>query len=263
MMKITKDEFLKIRNDTKTHRKCFAKDSGVQKRKQSPTFSTPEGFLCLKLNELIEYEIGLRLSYSKPMNNYWCYITAEQIPIIEDWERSHGTTIFLRDCLSMSIALDTNLQDNTSGRYTEICDLENRAKNQQDEIAIQKLADIVTEKILRMPFYKDADFVCAIPPSPNKNFDLPSSVVNLISENIKKQNITSCFKFNNCKEASIKNATLSNKWDIWDRTGLCFENNENINLNGKKIILIDDKYQSGITIQYIAMKLQEAGASEI
>ncbi len=44
---------------------------------------------------------------------------------------------------------------------------------------------------------------------------------------------------------------------------MSFQNNSAFNVKDKTIILIDDKYQSGITIQYIAMKLQQAGAHEV
>ena len=36
-----------------------------------------------------------------------------------------------------------------------------------------------------------------------------------------------------------------------------------VTLQGKLIILIDDKYQSGITLQFVASRLLEKGASKV
>ena len=34
-------------------------------------------------------------------------------------------------------------------------------------------------------------------------------------------------------------------------------------LSGKNVILVDDMYQSGVTMQYVAMKMKEAGAKRV
>ena len=38
---------------------------------------------------------------------------------------------------------------------------------------------------------------------------------------------------------------------------------DEVDLNGKTVLLVDDMYQSGITLQYIAMRLKERGADRV
>ena len=62
---------------------------------------------------------------------------------------------------------------------------------------------------------------------------------------------------------SVKYCAFEEKWEVWEKAKVSFQKSADFNVNGKTIILIDDIYQSGITIQYIAMKLQQAGAKEV
>ena len=60
---------------------------------------------------------------------------------------------------------------------------------------------------------------------------------------------------------SIKGALYDKKWDDWENAQLSFTNSPSV--KGKTVVLIDDLYQSGITMNYIAMKLQLGGARHI
>ena len=80
-----------------------------------------------------------------------------------------------------------------------------------------------------------------------------------MSTRLGKGDITGYFHFG-AEKKSVKSATLDNKWNSWEETQLTFGG---IDIIDKKVILIDDKYQSGTTIQYIAMKLQEAGVYQV
>ena len=135
-------------------------------------------------------------------------------------------------------------------------------KKQQDQNAITQLSEIVSQTISDLPFYKDADLICSVPPRPDKDFDLPGSVTKLVSEKVGKQDVTGGFVFNRHK-SSVKAANFDEKWNVWEGVQVSFQNSSAFNVNDKTIILIDDKYQSGITIQYTAMKLQQAGADEV
>ena len=61
----------------------------------------------------------------------------------------------------------------------------------------------------------------------------------------------------------MKNSSVDEKGNVWETAQVSFQSNSELNVKDKTVILIDDKYQSGITIQYIAMKLQQAGACEV
>ena len=263
MKQITKDaviaetERLLPNGEKKPRRRCFADHPGVSKEKANPTFSVP----IESAKKIIEAQTNLRLKWSREYDNYWCYLDRNGIEAAEEWERNQGTLIYLRDCLSLSIALDRNLVDNESGQYTPIGNLENKGKNHQDQQSINELAEIVSGKIQSLPYYKDADFICSVPPSPDKDFDLPSVVTDLVSTRISKKDVTGGFAFRGQK-APLKKLGIDEKWNALEKAGIFFESGS-FDINDKAIVLIDDKYQSGTTIQYIAMKLQQAGAREV
>ncbi|MBE8190749.1 MAG: hypothetical protein HAW64_00860 [Alphaproteobacteria bacterium] len=169
--------------------------------------------------------------------------------------------MFLRDCLALSLALGLNFKDGQIGNYTELGRLEHDAKTKADIASADELAEYAAKAICDLPYYKDADCVCAPPPRPNKPFDLPSHIASKVSATISKPDITSHLSCANARD-EIKEASVDEKWDIWSEAGLQYNNN-GFDVNGKNIILIDDKYQSGITLQFIAMKLQEAGANNV
>lgn len=261
MKPITKESVIEAHGN-EPRRRCFANNSGIQKRKANGTtsFSIP---LIESAKKVFEKQTNLDLFFSRKFNNYWRALnTSEELVKVEEWEKSQGSLIYLRDCLELSVAINTNLKDNTSGQYTEIGQLEHDGKINQDQAAIKKIAATVSSVINFLPFYQDADLICSVPPRPDKDFDLPSSVTAVVSTLVNKQNITDCFVFNGTK-SSVKATSFDEKWQVWEDAQVSFQNSDGCNLNGKTIILIDDKYQSGITIQYIAMKLQQAGARKV
>lgn len=264
MKEITKDTVLDAHNQEprRPRRRCFAEHTGIQQEKNngSRSFSVkfPE-----TIEKIFKADTGLDLFYSSQFKNHYRVVeNDEELQVIKEWEARQGRRVFIRDCLSASIALDTNLVDNESRQYTEIGSLESRGKKQQDQSAITQLSDIVSQAINDLPYYKDADLICSIPPGPDKDFDLPSSVTKLVSAKVSKPDVTGGFVINRQK-SSVKSAALDAKWNVWEDAQVSFQNSPAFNVNGKTIILIDDKYQSGITIQYIAMKLQQAGAHEV
>jgi predicted amidophosphoribosyltransferase len=138
--------------------------------------------------------------------------------------------------------------------------LEHRAKLSGDAPSITALSEACAEAIQSLPCYRDAPFVAAVPPMSAKPFDLPTEIAARVSILVAKQNLTSFFVLEHEKQASLKQAPLEEKWAILEATGLRL--NRPIS-NKSDVILIDDKYQSGTTVQFVAMKLQEVGARYI
>ena len=260
MKEITRETVLE-KHSLKPRRRCFASHSGLQTKKENGSKSFSANF-SESIKPIFEAQTNLELSHNPKYNNYFRMIKSdEELEIISSWQEQCGSLVFLRDCLDTSLALDTNF-DNETGQRTEIGDLEYRAKNNQDQQAMNQLADGVKQTISELPFYKDADLICSVPPRPDKKFDLPSSVTALVSAKIDKQDVTKGFVFGGQK-SSVKISTFDEKWNVWRDAQISFQNSSVFNVNDKTVVLIDDKYQSGITIQYIAMKLQEAGAHQV
>ena len=63
------------------------------------------------------------------------------------------------------------------------------------------------------------------------------------------------------KTESLKNAEGADKLEILKHSGLDIA--EGVDFEGKDIVVLDDLYMSGITLQYLAMKLKDAGAGKV
>ena len=260
MGKITK-ETIDQAWEKEPKRICFATTHASEpKRKASPpyvgTINVPfgEGF-----GRLFPFQLFPNPRDIYHEDSYWLGIKSEEdFEKINAWVKSQGNLVFLRDCLYASIAMSQNRTAPDVSDMTEIGELEYQAKEYHDMGAVELLAVHCANTIMSIPLYSKADLVCAVPSRPSKGFDLPSLAVSTVSEMVKKENITHHFSFRGGKE-SVKSVTRDERWNVWHDALITF----NGNLTDKRIILIDDKYQSGTTIQYIAMKLQDAGAHHV
>ena len=256
METITKDTVIAAHNKS-PKRRCFAIHPGIQHDSKSFAVNFPE-----TIKKIFEADTGLELSKNPNSGRFFREIkTDDELNKIEEWQKKQGDLVYLRDCLSLSIAVDVNLTDNTSGQYTSIGRLEHDGKNNKDMEAVKKIADITSNVIQSLPYYKDADLICSVP-TDHANFNLPKCVTSLVSGKVNKQDVTGGFIFGK-EKSSVKNSSVDKKWDVWESAQVSFQNTSEINVKDKTVILIDDKYQSGITIQYIAMKLQQVGACEV
>ena len=263
MKPITKENFLAIRNAEGSHRKIFSEHSGIQKRKAFPTFSVnfPESiapiYQAMTQNHLVP---------NQKYGNYYHFLNSqEEIEVAEQWEKEMGNYVFLKDCLFTSIALDMN-QTTTPQQTIAPTKLGAMFKMLKYEVHPQGIEEGIYEKVTselistikKLPFYKDAKYIACVPPSPGKQVDIPSNLVQRIADKLNLTNITGGFSFSGKKE-SAKNLSKDEKWDAWEQAGLKM----NYDLNQKDVILIDDLYQSGTTVNYTAMVLRRANAGRI
>lgn len=254
---ISKEALLTLLDDGGTFRKQFSAHSGVQKNKSSPTFSVPFD------NGLVRHFLvgtGMTLKWGAAHSQFYCFLRdAEAVEAAERWEAAQGTRVFLRNLMTSSVALDINFEDNTSGRRTYIGALEEKAKYHGDVGAITELASISAETVGSISYLQKSPYVLGIPAMPDKEFDLPRVLSDQVSSLTKKIDITGSFTLKG-KEKSAKAVELLEKWDVWDK---CSFDYAGPNLNGQSVILIDDKYQAGVTMQFWASKLMALGAREV
>ena len=182
--------------------------------------------------------------------------TEDEFNTVEKWIKAQGTTVFIRSLLSSCIALDVNV-DYINKVKTEIGDLEDKAKLNQDENAIGVLVNLVCKKIKNA--YKEGFYIAAVPANKSKEFDLPTLLAKKVAEKLGWLDITDDFAYKNLKQA-LKSISIDEKWQELEQSSLVFKRH---NLANKPIILIDDKYQSGTTLHYVASKLQQAGFNTI
>ena len=258
MNEITKEAVEQARAK-KPKRICFAtthagEPKRVNKGGYVGSFNVPfgDGFQFV-------FPFGLVLNPNRKYHadSYWKSIKSKsEFDEISNWVDRQGERVFLRDCLYTSVALSHNFDDNE--KRTEVGQLEYLAKQRQDPHSVNKLAECCANLIMDISIYKKADMICAIPPKPGKCFDLPSRIASIVSGMVSKEDITDKFLFD-AEKGDIKSKTMDEKWNAWSDAAVKFSGD----LTDKKIILIDDKYQSGTTIQFVAMKLQEAGAHHV
>ncbi|MDP3340751.1 hypothetical protein [Frigidibacter sp.] len=255
MIEISKEEVFRTLSDGQTHRKQFSSHSGVQKGKASPTFSVPFD------NGLVGHFLegtGRPLKYNPSYNQHYCFLRSQaDIDDVEAWEKRQGTRVFVRNCLSSTVALDYNFEDNLNGKKTLVGEHEELAKHHQDANSIAYLAEKAAETINSISYLSSADYLCAIPAMAEKQFDLPAKLSVAISQLVGKYDITPHFQVKN-KRKSLKDCSLDEKWDAWEEASVVLSD---FDLSGRSVILIDDKYQSGITVQFFGRVLQAYGCN--
>ena len=258
---ITKESVERMRNK-ETKRICFEtthKSQPVRSRRKGYIggFNVPFGDGFKRIFPFMLFPSKNKRYHKYP---YWRSIRDEaEFDEIAVWVKCQGSRVFLRDCLYTSVALSLYCYgENKSGR-TEIGKLECRAKWRSDSVATRELAEYCANTIMDIPLYRAADLVCAVPPTSGKELGLPHKVASFVGRMLGKEDITANFHFRGAKEPT-KDADLDEKWSGWDKAQLRFDGAD---ISGKRIILIDDLYQSGTTMQYVAMKLQEAGAYQV
>lgn len=210
------------------------------------------------IQPIIKKEIGngINLFPSKyEKGGVWRFITNEEYNKWHDFITCYKNIVFLRDCLDISLSLSMNIIEN--GSRTEIGELEYQSKYNSNNDAEKQLVSLCEEWINKLPYYKDADLICAVPSKTPDN--LPQRIADKL--NITPINISNTISWTS-KTKDVKNAEkVEDKINILEESGFTIDNIEQ--LKDKVIILFDDLYMSGVTLQYIAMKLKDAGAQRV
>ena len=223
------------------------------------------GRIVLPFNDTIEpiacHCLGMEhfLFSSKFGNSFYRQIYREeeyqQISMFIEQVRD---VVFLRDTLDLSIAL--SMHETEPGQRTALGEHEYQVKYQQgNKDTTEDLAVLTAElqhRLEELPYFKLADYVCAVPSSKPFIRQIIDSL-----NGFSFTDISACVRWDN-KSGSLKNVeTADEKLDMiqsWD-----FRIAEETDLNNKTILLLDDMYQSGVTMQYVAMRLKESGAKRV
>ncbi len=214
------------------------------------------GFQFESLGRLFALETGIATK-SGPYGPFCDLRSQDQIRRAVEWQEARKNYIFLRDMLDCSIALDFNFVE-AGGPYTETGQAEHDAKTGRSPLAVRALTQKCREAIIDIAYFKGADSICAVPPSPDKDWDLPTQIVARLVTTTGKDNVSSYLRFTSAKP-SVKAVSLPEKWKALEAGGLRVDER----IAGRRLILVDDKYQSGTTAQFVASKLLESGASEV
>ncbi|MFW5721229.1 MAG: hypothetical protein ACOCWW_02460 [Bacteroidota bacterium] len=236
---------------TTSHRNALKRETGEYVGKFSVPFAE-------SIKPIFESETGLDLFLSQQYGNYWRSLHSEdEYQNIERFIEKMGTIVFLKDTLALSIAFSAHYDE--SGKRTSIGWLEYQAKYQFDDSAINELANLCITKINNLLFFKNIKVFCAVPPSDPGQTNLPNKIISIIEDDYDIENISNSVYWEN-EKPQLKELRFDEKWQKLDEANLIVDREK---VDDKNIILFDDLYQSGTTMQYIAMKLLEAGAKRI
>jgi hypothetical protein len=256
---ITTEKLIAFIGDHATKRIHFA---GIHVHALKKKEDGEEGKISLPFNDtigpIIHEKTGQELFVSK-FGGYWRGLySKEEYENFEAFVQEYKDIVFLRDNLDLSLALSMNFIEEEI--RTEIGELEYQAKFNNNKDAETDLIKICNKWIGKLPFLKEADYICAMPSSSPATESLPHRIVNSL-EGFNFKNISDSV-FWTSKTRSIKDAeSAEEKLEILEESGLQIA--EGLVLKGKTVLLFDDLYMSGLSMQYVAMKLKEAGAARV
>jgi len=190
----------------------------------------------------------------------------ETLAAVKEFLKTVGSYVALRDCLALSFALDYDrVNGNPSNLQTTIGKLRSRAKPYQrgttDDtyVAADEIVSNCLEFLGKMTCYGDATCIVAIPPSdPSKTFNLPKYLASEIARELDMPNSSPGVQTIKARE-SLRTTPVSNKLSTIEGTISV----DPVAVRDEIVLLIDDLYQSGVSMNYTAMLLIEAGANRV
>ncbi len=184
---------------------------------------------------------------------------------VRAWLAVVGPYVAVRDCLALSFALDYDKEHGDPNQpQTAIGTLRTRAKpydaaptNDTFAAADELIAECM-RFLTAMTCYASASAVVAMPPSrPNKQFDLPSYLAKGIASAWGRKDLSSAVTAS--ARAPLKDAALADKMKTLD--GILQIDKQSV--DGQVILLVDDLYQSGVSMNMVGMELLNAGARKV
>lgn len=243
-----------LRNVT-PKRICFNTyhSNALRKIKQNDTI----GFFNVPFDESIgrifRKETGCNLKQNKYGKYFYPIKEDDEMNAIERFIEKYKINVFLRDNLDISIALAENFANEEERTYIGL--LEKKAKYDDCQDSYEELKEIMKNFIKDSPYYNKAKYICAVPSSEPEEISLPVSLCDEIATELELVSLTSSVYWNKRKE-SLKECPLRDKWKSLEAADISV----NDDFQRKNVILLDDLYQSGTTMQYVAMKLKERKA---
>lgn len=188
-----------------------------------------------------------------------------KVDVVRAWIKVIHDKAAIRDCLAISFALDHDKEGgDPKKQQTEIGSLRSKAKpyNRQPDSSHREAANEISvrcfEFLRTVKSYDSATCVVAVPPSdPRKKYSLPAIIAAYIAKEWGKPDHTGRAT-TIVKRPETKNLPVMEKLRALE--GMIrvqpFE-------KGARVLLVDDLYQPGVTMNYIGMKLLEAGVEAV
>lgn len=172
----------------------------------------------------------------------------------------------MRDLLAMSFALDYDRENGDptrprtqAGKLRATANPYGKNANASTIAAAEQLAEMLLSAIDHLGCYTVADAVCGVPPSqPDKPFHLPKFLAGRIAASMGVPDLSGEIT-TPAARPHMRTTAIEDKLAQLDGTMMASEGK----FEGMIVLLVDDIYQSGVTINYTAKILIDAGATAI
>jgi phosphoribosylpyrophosphate synthetase len=198
---------------------------------------------------------------------YFRSISKEELHAVRQFIESLRPCVVIKDFTSASLALGYRARKSASGdlEATELGQLMrdakpyNEAPTEDHRRYGTELARRMWTFVNAMPFYRDVDGFVAVPPSdPAKAFSIPRGFAYCLAKHTGKADLSGA-ETKTAVRRELKNLPLEQKVEALVGSVVV----DTTKVADKTIVVVDDLYQSGLTINYLAEELREAGAKEV
>lgn len=247
----------RILRGTTPNRICFATVHKNALKPNSPVYAEKQPYnFGVPFNHGVVFEFfkstGIRLRQNGAA--YWTGLTLEQSEVVKNWIASQGTRVFLKDFFDCSVALGERSVDFVE---TELGALFHSAKYNQDEAAVAEISRRLRKTIETMANFEGALLLSCPPPRLGKEWDLPTELATRVARKLGVE-FLSLGEWQNDK-GQLKDVPADKKWAILANAG--FRVNPKLRSGDKRVVLIDDIYQSGATLNFLRSSLTAAGVA--
>lgn len=233
---------------------------------EDPSISFPFRETCENLlSTCPARHIGLRTGTN---HRAFTYLKCEEadLPLVQEWIDTFDKGVVHRDLLALSFSLDFDRQNGDPAQpQTHVGQLRGRAKpydrmpSADCHAAANELGSLLVEFLSRVAAYAPAEAVVAVPPSrSDKAYDLPRILAKDIALRWGRTDATDAVRTVKPRP-QLKNLAVKEKLSALDGTVKV----DPAMIGGRVILLVDDLYQSGISMNWVAMKILEAGATAV
>lgn len=192
-----------------------------------------------------------------------------QLNDIGEWLSFIGRFVGIRDFLRVSFALDYTCEGGNpgmgttgTGRLRQTAKLYGASDSPSTETlaAASRLAEECIKFMQLSRAYYQVNSVMAIPRSdPTKTYSLPEFFVDRTAKDLGLEDLSGCIKTTKARR-EMKDTPANERLQELDGTTII---SNLAAVKGKRILIIDDLYQSGTTMNYVGKLLLDSGASRV
>lgn len=249
----------KLMRGERPNRICFATTHRNALKPNSPAFAhlRPLNFgVPFKNGVVFEFFRCTGIVLNQNKQAYWTGLTEAEGAEVRHWIAAQGTRVYLKDFFDCSIALGERTVDNSE---TELGALFSNAKYRADSDAIDTISRRVRRTIQDMRSFSGPIVLSCPPPRPDKEWDLPTT----IGERVAKKLGVEFMELGEWlgDKGQMKDVAADQKWAALAAAG--FKVNSRVARTSKRLILIDDIYQSGTTLNFLRSSLTAAGVERV